>query len=171
MTARPSEAHLNAAERCVRDAAAAARRWPDDRNAGSAALRAIDAAVRKLDDARIALAHEIGVETDRALAADPTRCAAEWGACPEHGNTLSSSGGRTRCTHSDCGRTWPGSRLTSHCAEPAAVIVADAAGAETRLCAGHWTDARLRLIGARLVRTLPGTAPDMSKDMSTGLDM
>jgi hypothetical protein len=148
----------------VRDAAAAARRWPGDRNAGSTALCAIDAAVRKLDDARIALADEIGVEADRALAADPTRCAA--GACPEHGNTLSSSGGRTWCTHSDCDRTWPGRRLTSHCAEAAAVIVADAAGQETRLCAGHWIDARLRLIGARLVRTLPDTAPDMS----TGLD-
>jgi hypothetical protein len=95
LNARPSEAHLSAAGRCLRDAAAAARRWPSDRNAGSTALREIDAAVRKLDEARIALTQEIAVDTDRLLAADPTRCAAEWGVGPEHGNTLSSSGGRT----------------------------------------------------------------------------
>jgi len=166
LNARPSEAHLSAAERCVRDALAAARRWPSDLNAGSAAVREIDAAIRKLDDVRIALTQEIAFETDRLLATDPTRCAAEWGACPEHGNTLSSSGGRTWCTRPDCGRTWPGSRLTSHCAEPAAVIVADVAGQKTRLCPGHWTDARTRLVGARLIRTLPDTGPDMS----AGLD-
>jgi hypothetical protein len=68
--------------------------------------------------------------------------------------------------HSDCGRTWPGSRLTTHCAEPAVVIVAEPAGRETRLCAGHWTDARIRVVGARLVRTLPDTGPNMA----TGLD-
>jgi len=39
------------------------------------------------------------------------------------------------------------------------------------MCAGHWTDARIRLVGARLVRTLPDTGPDMSPDTSTGLDM
>jgi hypothetical protein len=161
LSASPSEAHLNAAERCVRAAVAAARLWPSDRNAGGTALDAIDAAARELDDARIALTQEIAVETDRLLAADPTCCAAEWGACPEHGNTLSSSGGRTWCTRSDCGRTWLGSRLTSHCAEPAVVVVADAAGRETRLCAGHWTDARVRLVGARLVRTLPDSVLDM----------
>jgi hypothetical protein len=166
LNASPSEAHLSAVEQCVRDAVAAVQLWPSDRNAGSRALREIDAAIRELDDARVALAHEIAVEIDRVLAADPTRCAAEWGVCPEHGNTLSSSGGRTRCTSSGCGQTWPGSRLTSHCTEPAVVIVADTTGRETRLCAGHWADARLRLIGARLVRTLQDTGPDVS----AGLD-
>jgi len=46
------------------------------------------------------------------------------------------------------------------------VVVADAAGRETRLCAGHWADAHVRLVGAQLVRTLLDTGPEMS----TGLD-
>jgi hypothetical protein len=167
LSARPSESHLSAAEQRVRDAVAAARLWPSDRNAGSRALREIDAAIREMDDARVALAHEIAVEIDRVLAADPTRCAAEWGVCPEHGNALSSSGRRTWCNSSSWGRTWPGSRLTSHCTEPAVVIVADGAGGETRLCVGHWIDARARLVGARLVRTLPDTGRDMSADLDS----
>jgi hypothetical protein len=93
--------------------------------------------------------------TDRRLAADETRCSAQWGVCPEHGNTLSSSGGRSRCRRAGCGRTWPASRLSAHCDEPATVIVADQAGGQLRLCAGHWSDARKRLVGARVVRVLP----------------
>ncbi len=72
MNASPSEAHLNSAGQCVRDAVAAVRLWPSDWNAGSRALREIGAAIRELDAARIAFTHEIAVETDRLLAADPT---------------------------------------------------------------------------------------------------
>jgi hypothetical protein len=77
------------------------------------------------------------------------------GVCPEHGNTLSSSGGRSWCRRSGCGRNWPGSQVPQHCDEPTAVVVADHAGGRMRLCAGHWIDARERLVGARVVRVLP----------------
>jgi len=52
----------------------------------------------------------------------------------------------------------------------AAVVVADAASRETRPCAGHCIDAGTRLVRGRLVRTLPERSPDMSSDMSAGLD-
>jgi hypothetical protein len=54
-----------------------------------------------------------------------------------------------------CGWTWPGSRISAHCDDPAAVVVADQVGPHLRLCAGHWADARTRLVGARVVRVLP----------------
>jgi hypothetical protein len=34
------------------------------------------------------------------------------------------------------------------------VLVADQAGAQMRLCAGHWTDARTHLVGAAVVQVL-----------------
>jgi hypothetical protein len=133
--------------------------WSTRRAAAGRALAHLDAAARRLAGAREALVRDIQTVTDERLAADETRCSAQWGVCPEHGNTLSSSGGRSRCRRPGCGRTWPGSRLSAHCDEPAAVVVADQAGARLRLCAGHWADARTRLVGARVVRVLP-TAGD-----------
>lgn len=74
--------------------------------------------------------------------------------CPEHGNTLSASGGRTWCRRSDCGREWGGHRVDSHCDEPAVAVVADQHGGTVRLCAGHWVDAQATLVEAKLVRAL-----------------
>jgi hypothetical protein len=35
------------------------------------------------------------------------------------------------------------------------LLIADQAGAQMRLCCGHWTDARMRLVGATVVQMLP----------------
>ncbi len=132
--------------------------WSTRRAAAGRALAELDTAARRLAGAREALVRDIQTVTDRRLAADETRCSAQWGVCPEHGNTLSCSGGRSRCRRAGCGRTWPGSRVAQHCDEPAAVVVADQAGGQLRLCAGHWADARQRLVGARVVRVLAAAA-------------
>jgi hypothetical protein len=129
--------------------------WSTRRAAAGRALAQLDTAVRRLAGARAALVGDIQAATDERLAADQTRCSAQWGVCPEHGNTLSSSGGRSWCRRPGCGRSWSGSRVSGHCDEPAAVIVADRTGAQLRLCAGHWLDARELLVGAQVVRVLP----------------
>jgi hypothetical protein len=128
--------------------------WSTRRAAAGRALAQLDSATRRLAGAREALVSDIQSVTDRRLASDETRCSAQWGVCPQHGNTLSSSGGRSWCRRAGCGRTWPGSRASQHCDEPAAVIVADQTGAQLRLCAGHWADARARLVGATVVQVL-----------------
>jgi hypothetical protein len=128
--------------------------WLTRRAAAGRALAGLDAASRRLAGAREALVRDIQTVTDRRLAADETRCSAQWGVCPEHGNTLSSSGGRSWCRRPGCGRAWPGSRVGQHCDEPAVVLVADQAGAQMRLCAGHWADARAHLVGATVVQVL-----------------
>ena len=164
----PITRDVTAAEHAVRDARAAVTGWHDDRPGGAPwlarraaadrALTALDNAARAVDAARAALAHEVTITMEAVLAADPSRCQVPWGACPDHGNTLITSGEWTRCRRPGCGRTWPGNRVQAHCGEPATVLIADAASDQTRLRAGHWADARERLIGVRLVRALP--APD-----------
>lgn len=136
----------------------AARSWSARRAAAGRALAELEEAAGVLAAAREALAQEIRVTTDRRLSADESRCSAQWGVCPEHGNTLSSSGGRSWCRRPGCGRTWAGSRVGAHCAELAVALVADQDGSTMRLCVGHWTDARQRLIDARVVQMLSGTA-------------
>jgi len=79
---------------------------------------------------RTELAREVRVEADRVLAADTTRCAAEWGVCPAHGNTLRASGGRTGCGRPARGQTWPGDRLGAP-VDRAAAVAAVVAGALT----------------------------------------
>jgi hypothetical protein len=129
--------------------------WSIRRAAAGRALAQLHTAARRLAGARAALVRDIQAATDERLAADKTRCSAQWGVCPEHGNTLSASGGRSWCRRPGCGQSWPGSRLSAHCDEPATVILADQAGGQLRLCAGHWVDAHERLVGARVVRVLP----------------
>lgn len=159
-------AHLRLAvdaERALRDAGAALGVWRGDggsawsvrRAAAGRALDRLDEAARATAAARAALVREIEAETDRMLAADGAVCAVGWGVCPEHGNTLSSSGGRTWCRRSGCGREWDGRRVDSHCDELAVVVAADQHGGTMRLCVGHWLDAQASLVGAKLVRALP----------------
>lgn len=73
------------------------------------------------------------------------KCGADWGVCPDHGNTLASSGGTTRCKV--CGRTWSYDRVQRPCEEPAAFELRDADGGVGLLCAGHALDARDRVTG------------------------
>jgi hypothetical protein len=78
-------------------------------------------------------------------------CSAEWGVCPEHGNTLSSSGGRSQCRTPGCSRSWDWDRGGLPCTELAAWRVVDTGDKEILLCAGHALDARQRLEGAQLL--------------------
>ncbi|MFH9426425.1 hypothetical protein [Streptomyces sp. NPDC017529] len=78
---------------------------------------------------------------------DGSVCAVPWGVCPEHGNTLASSGGRTRCTQLACGRTWNYDRLGVPCGEPLTHKVTDVEGKSFLACKAHAMDATERLIG------------------------
>lgn len=120
--------------------------WPIRRAAAERALARLDEAARAVDAAREVLVSEIEVETDRRLAADGTVCAAGWGVCPERGNTLPASGGRTWCRRRGCGREWAGGRVGSHCDETAAAVISDQGGGTMRLCVGHWIDTQERLV-------------------------
>lgn len=104
-------------------------------------------------------ARHVGDELD-ATAGDLARvrgrsdCGADWGVCPEHGNTLRGSSGKTWCTASGCGRRWKYDRAGLPCTEPVEYLVTDAEGGSGPMCAGHALDARERLIGA-VVTPLP----------------
>jgi hypothetical protein len=80
----------------------------------------------------------------------PGACAVQWGLCPEHGNTLTSSARETWCHAAGCGRAWHYDRVGLPCTEPARWQVTDQLGTCTVMCDGHALDARERLEGARV---------------------
>ncbi|MFL4496505.1 hypothetical protein ACJ6WD_35485 [Streptomyces sp. VTCC 41912] len=127
-------------------------------------IRAVERALRsteetrhsgfRLDDAagRLADVSRALEETASDLARvravrDGSVCAVPWGVCPDHGNTLRGTGGRTWCTDPGCARTWNYDRLGSPCGEPLTHEVTDATGESFRTCAGHAKDAAERLVG------------------------
>ena len=75
-------------------------------------------------------------------------CRADWGVCPEHGNTLVSSGPTCRCRAGGCRRRWSYDRGGLPCAEQATHQVCDTTGGTTLLCTGHASDAARRITGA-----------------------
>ncbi|MBD0670064.1 hypothetical protein [Streptomyces sp. CBMA156] len=77
------------------------------------------------------------------------------GACPDCGNTLASSGGRTWCRN--CPRTWDYDRLGAACIDPAQYQFRGRVGVAILLCGAHARDAAERLDGAELTRI---THPD-----------
>lgn len=79
-------------------------------------------------------------------------CGIPWGVCPEHGNTLTSSGGQTWCRSGRCGRRWAYDRVGTPCTEPVSHEVIDQHGAAFRACNGHALDAEQRLDGATVKR-------------------
>jgi hypothetical protein len=95
------------------------------------------------------------------IAAVPAHaCPIGWGVCPDHGNTLTGSGGRAWCRSAGCGRRWGYDRLGSPCAEPVTHRVTDAEGTVHDVCDGHAIDCRERLIGATVTRlTRPEQVP------------
>lgn len=92
-----------------------------------------------------------------AEASKPGTCSIPWGICPVHGNTLMASGGQTWCTTPGCGRRWDFDRMGLPCAEAAAFTLTDGEGDSAPVCAGHASDARRNLQGARL-RALRSTS-------------
>ncbi|MFK3734659.1 hypothetical protein ACI2LJ_30835 [Streptomyces sp. NPDC088090] len=79
---------------------------------------------------------------------DGSVCAVPWGVCPEHGNALRSSGGKTGCTEPGCSRTWGYDRLGAPCGEPLTHTVTDAQGSSFLACRAHAADASERLLGS-----------------------
>jgi hypothetical protein len=85
-----------------------------------------------------------------ASAMQPGGCPIPWGVCPEHGNTLVSSGRKTWCRVVGCGQTWDYDRVGLPCSEPARWLVTDQHGACSAMCDGHAHDACECLEGARI---------------------
>jgi hypothetical protein len=86
----------------------------------------------------------------------PGLCFAEWGVCPDHGNTLTSTGGTSVCRVD--GRSWGYDRLGSPCGEPVTDLVTDPEGASTAMCHGHALAVPNQ--DGWHVRTLPTDAPE-----------
>lgn len=88
----------------------------------------------------------------RATAQDLVRvenrgsCPAEWGVCPDHGDTLRSSGGRSWCQAPGCGAAWDYDRLGLPCSETATFLVTAPEGDPGFMCRGH----------ARRAASIPG---------------
>ncbi|MBI1758923.1 MAG: hypothetical protein HYR62_06825 [Actinobacteria bacterium] len=86
--------------------------------------RVVDAIPGIVDQVRALLA------VAERLDAPPGSCSLGWGVCPEHGATLVTAAGRSRCTV--CGTTWDHDREDRHCREPAAFLLGAAP-----VCRGH----------------------------------
>lgn len=71
---------------------------------------------------------------------DRGTCPADWGACPDHGATLRSSGGYSWCAIPGC-RTWDYDRLGLPCSEAATQLVTGPSGPPSRMCTGHAREA------------------------------
>jgi outer membrane murein-binding lipoprotein Lpp len=109
-------------------------------------------------DTAIGCAREAAAGELRDTAADLDRttaaaalgtCPVPWGVCPEHGNTLTSSGGRTWCRDARCDRTWSYDRTGLPCTEPVRWTVTDQHRDTVVMCDGHTLDAANRLDGTR----------------------
>ena len=85
-----------------------------------------------------------------AAATKPGACLVSWGVCLEHGDTLTSTGGKTWCRAMGCARTWDYDRVSLPCGELARRQVTDQHGEAVVMCDGHALDARKRLEGARI---------------------
>jgi len=94
----------------------------------------------------------LGTADDLArIAAVPAgACGLGSGVCPDHGNTLTGTGGRAWCRHPGCARTWGYDRLTGPCPELVTHAVVDAEGTRFGVCDGHAIECRERLDGATI---------------------
>jgi hypothetical protein len=94
---------------------------------------------------------DTAADLDRISAAcTPGTCSIPWGVCPEHGNTLVSTAGRTWCRQRGCPRRWDCDRVALPCAEPARWAVTDQCGGTSVMCDGHALDAARCIQGARV---------------------
>ncbi|MFG1999728.1 hypothetical protein ACGFNU_11330 [Spirillospora sp. NPDC048911] len=100
------------------------------------------------------IGHEMrqtAVTLERIAAVPAQACRISWPACPEHGNTISSTGGRSWCRVPECGRRWDYDRGDIPCPEPVHWRVTDQYGDGGPMCNGHGLDARTALIGGTVV--------------------
>lgn len=130
---------------------------PDDHRARTR-FRLSDAAGQFRQAA--AAVEETAGDLARIAAVPSHACPIGWGVCPDHGNTLTGSGGRAWCRAAVCARRWGYDRLGSPCAEPVTHRVTDAEGTVNEVCDRHAIDCRERLIGATVTRlTRPEEVP------------
>ena len=81
----------------------------------------------------------------------PRACRVQWGACPGHGNTLTSCAvARPGVGTPGAGRSWDWDRVGLPCTEPARSKVTDRQGGESVMCDGHLLHAPRCLEGARV---------------------
>jgi len=91
---------------------------------------------------RRAAADVEGSARDLVLIEKGPACGVDWGACPEHGNTVVSAGEQSWCRAAGCGRRWGYDRLSRPCDEPVAFIVSDQGHPGVLMCTGHTVDAQ-----------------------------
>ncbi|MFP3966580.1 hypothetical protein SMC26_30025 [Actinomadura fulvescens] len=99
---------------------------------------------------------ETAVGLERIAAVPAEACRVLWPVCPEHGNTLTSTGGRSWCRRSGCGRRWDYDRGSVPCPEPVRWRVTDQHGDGGLMCDGHALDAGTALIGGTVVPLAAG---------------
>jgi hypothetical protein len=99
--------------------------------------------------------HQTGSDLERIEAVPDGACELRWGVCPEHGATLTGTGGTCRCQIPECGRSWDYDRMDLPCAEPARWRVTDQYGHGGVMCDGHARNAREALVDATVVPLRP----------------
>jgi hypothetical protein len=80
----------------------------------------------------------------------PGACAVPWGVCPERGNALVTTGGKTWCRAIGYGRTWDYDPVGLACIELAQWMVIDQRRDAIVMCDGHALEVGNRLEGARV---------------------
>jgi hypothetical protein len=121
------------------------------RRAGFRCLTTVDWLRQVADELRDASADLYRI---RAATTAPGTCSVPWGACPDHGNTLISTGGMAWCRDLGCQRQWNYDRVALPCAEPARWTITDQCGGTGVMCNGHALDATSRIEGARVAPLL-----------------
>jgi hypothetical protein len=107
-----------------------------------------DTALGRVRQASTELADTVDHSDRIAAATKPGACLVPWGVCPEHGNTLTTTGRKTWCQETGYGRTWTYDRGGLPCIEPTRWRVTDNHGEVAVMCDGHALDAGKRLEGA-----------------------
>jgi hypothetical protein len=100
---------------------------------------------------------ETAMQLERIAAVPADACRISWPVCPDHGNTISASGGSSWCRVRDCGRQWDYDRGDIPCPEPVRWRVTDQYGNAALMCDGHARDARTVRVGT--ITRLEGEVP------------
>lgn len=86
-----------------------------------------------------------------AEASAPGTCSIPWSLCPEHGETIRSTGGRSWCSYAGCERQWDHDHGRVPCAETATwTLTSYYSDASAPVCSGHATIALRTVQGAWL---------------------